>query len=239
MANLASGFGSWLAVIALQVDVYDRTHSGWWVGALLMVSVLPSVFLGIALGPLVDRFSRKRLMVGADVGRLAVFAALPFTTSATQVVVLAAVAGVGNALFRPALLAGLPNLVGAAELPAANALLKTLEEPPPATYIILVSDQWGRLPATIVSRCRVLEQFAENKCLQHRTEADAVMRNLPRAHASQNRLQSRIDELQLRSLHNPLESIVRPNLYSFEQIHLLKNANVGTGCLLIQAYLPA
>jgi len=39
---------------------------------------------------------------------------------------------------------------------AANALLKTLEEPPPATYLILVSDQWGRLPATIVSRCRVV-----------------------------------------------------------------------------------
>jgi DNA polymerase-3 subunit delta' len=39
---------------------------------------------------------------------------------------------------------------------AANALLKTLEEPPPGTYLILVSDQWGRLPATIVSRCRVV-----------------------------------------------------------------------------------
>ena len=39
---------------------------------------------------------------------------------------------------------------------AANALLKTLEEPPPATYLLLVSDQSGRLPPTIVSRCRVL-----------------------------------------------------------------------------------
>jgi DNA polymerase-3 subunit delta' len=39
---------------------------------------------------------------------------------------------------------------------AANALLKTLEEPPPATYLILVSDQPGRLPATIRSRCRRL-----------------------------------------------------------------------------------
>ncbi len=37
---------------------------------------------------------------------------------------------------------------------AANALLKTLEEPPPGTYLILVSDQPGRLPATILSRCR-------------------------------------------------------------------------------------
>jgi DNA polymerase-3 subunit delta' len=37
---------------------------------------------------------------------------------------------------------------------AANALLKTLEEPPPGTYLILVSDQPGRVPATILSRCR-------------------------------------------------------------------------------------
>lgn len=39
---------------------------------------------------------------------------------------------------------------------AANALLKTLEEPPPATLIVLVSDQPARLLATIRSRCRSL-----------------------------------------------------------------------------------
>ena len=37
---------------------------------------------------------------------------------------------------------------------AANALLKTLEEPPAGTYYLLVSHQPGRLPATIVSRCQ-------------------------------------------------------------------------------------
>ncbi len=37
---------------------------------------------------------------------------------------------------------------------AANALLKTLEEPPPGTFLILVSHQPGRLPATIASRCQ-------------------------------------------------------------------------------------
>ncbi len=39
---------------------------------------------------------------------------------------------------------------------AANALLKTLEEPPAATYLMLVTAAPGRLPATIVSRCRKL-----------------------------------------------------------------------------------
>lgn len=37
---------------------------------------------------------------------------------------------------------------------AANALLKTLEEPPPGVLLILVSHQIGRLLPTVVSRCR-------------------------------------------------------------------------------------
>jgi DNA polymerase-3 subunit delta' len=36
---------------------------------------------------------------------------------------------------------------------AANALLKTLEEPPPATSFLLVTHQPGRVPPTIRSRC--------------------------------------------------------------------------------------
>ena len=36
---------------------------------------------------------------------------------------------------------------------AANTLLKTLEEPPPATTLLLVADAMSALPATIISRC--------------------------------------------------------------------------------------
>ncbi len=127
LATFGSGLGNWLAVIALQIDVYDRTGSGWWVGGLLVANILPAVFLGLLMGPLVDRLSRKRLMIGSDLGRLAVFVALPFAGSATSVVALAGLAGVGNAFFRPAVLAGLPNLVSDRELPAANALLQLVE----------------------------------------------------------------------------------------------------------------
>jgi DNA polymerase-3 subunit delta' len=37
---------------------------------------------------------------------------------------------------------------------AANALLKTLEEPPPETHLLLVAHRISRLPLTIVSRCQ-------------------------------------------------------------------------------------
>ncbi|WP_300619512.1 DNA polymerase III subunit delta' [Dokdonella sp.] len=40
---------------------------------------------------------------------------------------------------------------------AANALLKTLEEPTPSTVIVLVADDASRLPATIRSRCQRID----------------------------------------------------------------------------------
>lgn len=40
---------------------------------------------------------------------------------------------------------------------AANSLLKTLEEPPGDTLLILVAERVGRLPATVFSRCQRIE----------------------------------------------------------------------------------
>jgi len=37
---------------------------------------------------------------------------------------------------------------------AANSLLKTLEEPPGDTLLVLIADHFGKLPATIFSRCQ-------------------------------------------------------------------------------------
>lgn len=58
---------------------------------------------------------------------------------------------------------------------AANALLKTLEEPPPQTLLLLVSHNPGRLPATIRSRCRLLVL----KPLSLQTVADLALRYVP------------------------------------------------------------
>jgi len=40
---------------------------------------------------------------------------------------------------------------------AANALLKIIEEPMGKILFLLVSDQWGALPATIISRCQQIK----------------------------------------------------------------------------------
>lgn len=128
LATLGSAVGTYLAAVALTVHVYDQTGSGTWVAALLVANFLPIVAIGLTLGPLVDRLSRRRLMIASDVARMAVFVALVFVESPAVIVALTGVAGVAAGFFRPAVFAGLPNLVpDDDDLTEANALLQAAE----------------------------------------------------------------------------------------------------------------
>ena len=123
-ATLASAIGTWLAFVALVIDVFDRTENASWVSALLIAEFLPSVVVGFLAGRLLDRVSRRWILVLSDAVRAGVFFVLPLTTTALQIVVLAFVAGIATSLFRPTVYAGLPNLVPADDLPQANGLLQ-------------------------------------------------------------------------------------------------------------------
>jgi MFS family permease len=124
LATLGSGVGTWMATIALTRDIQVKTHSTWWVSLLFIVTFLPSVVVGAVMGPLIDRLSRRRLIIGADLARVGVFALLPFADTPGAMIALATVAGVANSFFRPAVLAGVPNLVSERDLDAATSLLQ-------------------------------------------------------------------------------------------------------------------
>ena len=127
LATLGSSLGTLLATVALVVDVKDRTDSGSWVSLLMIVEFLPAVAVGLFLGPLLDRISRRGLMIVSDLVRAGVFCTLPFANTAGQIVALAGIAGLATGFFRPAVYAGLPNLVDERELARANSLIQTSE----------------------------------------------------------------------------------------------------------------
>jgi MFS family permease len=126
-ATAGSALGTYLAALALSVDIFDRTGSGRWLAALLIADFLPMVVIGLTLGPLVDRLSRRRLMVVSDLVRGATFCLLPFVDEPGLIVALAAVNGIATGFFRPAVWAGLPNLVDEREREDATSLLSTVE----------------------------------------------------------------------------------------------------------------
>lgn len=127
LAALASGIGTWLAFVALVLDVTERTEDARWVSALLVAEFLPVVVIGLLAGPLVDRLPRRGILIASDLARAVVFLLLPFAPGVLAIVLLALAAGVATSLFRPALYAGLPNLVPDEDLPQANSLLQTAE----------------------------------------------------------------------------------------------------------------
>ena len=73
-AAFGSGFGTWLAFVALNLDVWERTHSGTWIAALLLADFLPAIAIGLLAGPFVDRLSRRgasgRTVTASQVRRL-------------------------------------------------------------------------------------------------------------------------------------------------------------------------
>ncbi len=81
-------------------------------------------------------------------------------------------------LQRKALEGGYKALIvdGAEEMTeaAANAFLKTLEEPPPHSLLVLVAQSTARLPQTVASRCQVVRL--------HPLEAEAVRELLESRH---------------------------------------------------------
>ena len=127
IATLGSSVGTWMATIALTYDIQRRTHSPWWVSALWIATLVPTVVIGLAAGPLVDRLSRKRLLIVSDAARLVVFVALPFVSRPIEMLILAGIAGIANSFFRPTVLAGMPNLVPEDELARGTSLLQTAD----------------------------------------------------------------------------------------------------------------
>jgi len=128
VATAGSAVGTYLAATVLTLRMYHLTHSGRWVAGLLIADFLPIVVIGLGLGPLIDRLRRKRLMVVSDLVRSAVFCLLPFVDRPGAIIGLAAISGVATGFFRPAVYAGLPNLVeGDDDLTEANSLLGAAE----------------------------------------------------------------------------------------------------------------
>src|SRR5256714_7364167 len=106
-----SQVGNGAAYVALLLLAYHRLHSGWAISLVLLGEFVPGIALSPFFGSLADRVSRRRLTICADLLRAACFVALALVDSFVATVALALLAGVGTALFRPAISAALPGMV--------------------------------------------------------------------------------------------------------------------------------
>jgi MFS family permease len=127
LARLISTLGTWTAFFAIRIALYQQTNSAVWIMVLSVCELAPGIFLGLALGPLIDHWPRQRMMILSDLGGVAAFALLPFVHDPAAICAVAAVAGFSAAFFRPGCYAAIPNLLTEDAVLTGNGLMQGAE----------------------------------------------------------------------------------------------------------------
>ncbi len=122
LGQLVSNFGDTLHYIALVVLVFQLTGQGLAVAGLVVAEVIPVLVLGPIAGVIIDRFSRKAVLVGADLFRAALVLSLLWPQGVWHAYVVAAGLAAGGTFFNPTVNAVIPVLTTPEQRLATNSV---------------------------------------------------------------------------------------------------------------------
>ncbi len=125
--QLISNIGTWMQIIAQSWVVYQLGHSEVTLGLVAFASAVPSLLITPWGGVVVDRMSRRMLLVLTQTGAMLLAFVLAWLTFAGiaqewHIIVLSALLGIVNAFDAPARQAFVPEMVGKEDLSNAIAL---------------------------------------------------------------------------------------------------------------------
>jgi MFS family permease len=121
-AQTISRWGDTFNTVALVVLVFRLTGSGLGVTGAVIAEIAPVLLLAPLAGAVIDRLPRVRVMIAADLWRLALAAALPLVDQHLLAVYAVALGlAAGGVFVNPAASSVLPSVVEEDELIAANS----------------------------------------------------------------------------------------------------------------------
>ena len=125
LGQVVSQMGDWFDTIAVYTIALRLTGSGRSVALIMVARFLPSVVMGPLSGVVADRFSRRSIMITADLLRAVVVLGFLLVRRPDQmwlVYVLTVLQLAFSAFFEPAKTAAIPSIVSDRELLSANAI---------------------------------------------------------------------------------------------------------------------
>jgi MFS family permease len=125
LSSLVSQVGSKIHRIALLFVAYQETQNAVWVALILGSQFLASAVLGPLLGPLVDRYDRRTLMLISHLSRAFLVACIPLFAmdSMPLLMAIAFVLAAFNSIHYSASNSSVPDLVPTSALDGANGLM--------------------------------------------------------------------------------------------------------------------
>ena len=164
LGSFISATGSWAQAVALGWVVLELGNSAFLLGLTNFAQMIPLLVLSFPAGAIIDRYSRRNLLLiaqaalGASWGLLAAAAVFGFL-SIPLILVLAVVGGLSNALGWPAWSVFIKDLVGPEKLRTAVALNSarfnlTRVIGPAIAGIILAS--WGAAACLVIAAVSIV-----------------------------------------------------------------------------------
>src|SRR2546421_10141200 len=125
LGQVVSQMGDWFDTIAVYTIALRLTGSSRSVALIMVARFLPTVVLGPGAGVIADRFSRRSIMIVADIMRAIVVIGFLFVRRPDQmwlVYLLTVLQLAFSTFFEPAKTAAIPSIVSDRELVPANAI---------------------------------------------------------------------------------------------------------------------
>ncbi|HEV7753090.1 MAG TPA: MFS transporter [Baekduia sp.] len=125
LARLISLAGTDASAVAVSFGLYTQTGSVRWLTASLLVMFGLGSLSAPLGGALADRYDRLRLMLGADLAAVGIFATMAFVHTPGALLGLCVLATLAGSIHGPAAAAAIPAVAGEEHLSWANSLLAT------------------------------------------------------------------------------------------------------------------
>lgn len=124
-----SAFGDWFRTIAVIGLIYEVTGRASSLSLLFICSTVPMIVVSTLCGPLIDKYSRKKIMIWTDLLRFFIGLGFVFVITLNLhlsfMYVLLAINGLGSGVFLPARSTIIPEVVNTEQLTRANSILAT------------------------------------------------------------------------------------------------------------------
>lgn len=129
VAQFISGIGDWL-IIGILIPTVTALSGGssTAVAGILIVKIIPALFLSSVTGILVDHFDRRKIMITADLARLALVLILLTTNSLAAIYLVVLLMETASLFFWPARNALIPAVSGERDINVANSLMYTTQQ---------------------------------------------------------------------------------------------------------------
>lgn len=122
LGQLVSNFGDTINYVALVVLVYKLSGSGLAVALTVVLEIVPILLLAPIAGVIIDRFSRKAILITSDLARAVLVLGLAVADQTWHVYIIVVLLTSTSVFFNPTVQAVMPAIVEPESLLAANSV---------------------------------------------------------------------------------------------------------------------